>query len=48
MAKLDESVEQKLAGRLEAGIKAWTKVLEGKIYRFYQGQRMILSNPFLG
>ena len=35
VAKLDESVEQKLAGRLEAGIKAWTKVLEGKIYYTY-------------
>ena len=29
VARLDESVEQKLAGRLEAGIKAWTGVLEG-------------------
>ena len=29
MARLDETVEQKLAGRLEAGIKAWTLVLEG-------------------
>ena len=30
VARLDESVEIKLAGRLEAGILAWTKVLEGK------------------
>ena len=29
VARLDETVEQKLAGRLEAGIKAWTLVLEG-------------------
>jgi len=29
VARLDETVEQKLAGRLEAGIKAWTGVLEG-------------------
>ncbi|GIX77251.1 dynein heavy chain, cytoplasmic [Caerostris extrusa] len=28
--KLDEEVEKKLALRLEAGIKAWTKALEGK------------------
>ena len=34
VAKLDEGVEQKLAGRLEAGIKAWTKVLEGKSNSF--------------
>ena len=29
VSRLDETVEQKLAGRLEAGIKAWTSVLEG-------------------
>ena len=29
VARLDETVEMKLAGRLEAGIKAWTLVLEG-------------------
>ena len=30
VAQLDETVEQKLAGRLEAGIRAWTGVLEGE------------------
>jgi dynein heavy chain 1 len=30
VAQLDETVEQKLAGRLEAGIRAWTGVLEGQ------------------
>ena len=30
VARLDEAVENKLAMRLEAGILAWTKVLEGK------------------
>ncbi|XP_050037127.2 dynein heavy chain, cytoplasmic isoform X2 [Dermacentor andersoni] len=30
VSKLDEQVEAKLAGRLEAGIQAWTLALEGK------------------
>ncbi|KAG8185039.1 hypothetical protein JTE90_017062 [Oedothorax gibbosus] len=30
VTKLDEEVEKKLALRLEAGVKAWTKALEGK------------------
>ena len=30
VARLDEVVEEKLAARLQAGIQAWTKVLEGK------------------
>lgn len=30
VGKLDEEVEKKLSCRLEAGIKAWTKALEGK------------------
>ncbi|XP_022254853.1 dynein heavy chain, cytoplasmic-like [Limulus polyphemus] len=30
VSKLDEEVEKKLASRLQAGINAWTKALEGK------------------
>ncbi|CAN7982336.1 unnamed protein product [Ixodes hexagonus] len=30
VSKLDEQVEAKLAGRLEAGVRAWTLALEGK------------------
>jgi len=30
VARLDEEVERKLAARLQAGIQAWTKALQGK------------------